>query len=63
MSVDAREMFGGLVPDGDMARLAGILRPLVQGERDADRLTDGMGPDGEKLVLLILQELARLDTH
>ena len=48
---------------GDMARLAGILRPLVQGERDADKLTDGMGPDGEKLVLLILQELARLDTH
>jgi hypothetical protein len=48
---------------GDMARLAGILRPLVQGERDADKLTDGMGPQGEKLVLLILEELAKLDTH
>jgi hypothetical protein len=48
---------------GDMARLAGILRPLVQGERDADKLTDGMGPEGEKLVLLVLQELARLDRH
>jgi len=48
---------------GDMARLAGILRPLVQGERDADKLTKGMGSEGEKLVLLILEELARLDTH
>jgi len=48
---------------GDMARLAGILRPLVQGERDADQLTRGMGPEGEKLVILILEELGRLDTH
>ena len=48
---------------GDMARLAGILRRLVQGERDAERLTDGMGPEGEKLVLLVLKELAKLDTH
>jgi len=48
---------------GDMARLAGILRPLVQGERDADKLTQGMGAEGEKLVLLILEELAKLDTH
>lgn len=46
---------------GDMARLAGILRPLVQGERDADKLTEGMGPEGEKLVLGILGELAKLD--
>ena len=46
-----------------MARLAGILRRLVQGERDAERLTDGMGPEGEKLVLLVLKELAKLDTH
>ena len=48
---------------GDMARLAGILRPLVQGERDADKLIQGMGPEGENLVVLILQELAKLDTH
>ncbi len=46
---------------GDMARLAGIMRPLVQGERDADKLCEGMGPEGEKLVLAILGELARLD--
>jgi len=48
---------------GNMARLAGILRPLVQGERDADKLTQGMGPEGEKLVLLILEELVKLDPH
>jgi hypothetical protein len=48
---------------GDMARLAAILRPLVQGERDAEKLTAGMGADGEKLVLAILDELGRLDTH
>jgi len=48
---------------GDMARLAAILRPLVVGERDADKLTEGMKPEGEKLVLLILEELAKLDVH
>jgi len=48
---------------GDMARLAGILRPLVQGERDAEKLSSGMGVEGQKLVVAILEELARLDTH
>ena len=48
---------------GDMARLAGIFRPLIQGERNTDQLTEGMGPQGEKLVLSILQELAKLDRH
>ncbi len=48
---------------GDMARLAGILRPLVQGERDSDTLTEGMGPEGEKLVIAIVEELAKLDRH
>lgn len=48
---------------GDMARLAAILRPLVQGERDADKLSQGMGVEGQKLVVAILGELAKLDTH
>jgi hypothetical protein len=48
---------------GDMARLAGILRPLVQGERDLDKLTTGMQAEGQQLVAAILQELARLDQH
>jgi hypothetical protein len=48
---------------GDMARLAAILRPLVQGERDADKLTAGMSAEGQKLVVAILDELAKLDMH
>lgn len=48
---------------GDMARLSAILRRLIDGERDADRLTKGMGPLGRELVLSILDELAKLDLH
>ncbi|MDT8386374.1 MAG: hypothetical protein RQ736_02585 [Thiogranum sp.] len=48
---------------GDMARIAGILRPLVEGERDADKLAEGMSTEGQTLVLAILEELAKLDSH
>ncbi len=48
---------------GDMARIAGLVRPLVTGERDADKLCKGMGDSGEKLVLGILRELAKLEAH
>ena len=48
---------------GDMARLSAILRPLVEGERDAEKLTTGMSAEGEKLVLQILAELGKLDVH
>jgi hypothetical protein len=48
---------------GDMARLAGIIRPLIHGERDPDRLAKGMGAQGRQLVLLILDELGRLEAH
>ena len=48
---------------GDMARLAGIVRPLVTGERDADKLCEGMGEKGQQLVLGILRELAKLEAH
>ncbi len=48
---------------GDMARLAAILRPLVQGERDADKLSEGMGAEGRTLVEAIVTELAKLDSH
>ncbi len=48
---------------GDMARLGGLLRPLMQGERNADRLCQDMGALGESLVLSILTELARLERH
>ena len=45
---------------GDMARLGGIMRRLVDGERDADKLTRGMGAQGKGLVFNLLDELARL---
>lgn len=48
---------------GDMARLGGMMRRLVDGERDADKLTRGMGPLGKELVLNLLEELAKLRTH
>jgi hypothetical protein len=46
---------------GQMARLAGVIRPLIQGERDPDRLTRGMDGQGERLVLAVLAELGKLE--
>jgi hypothetical protein len=48
---------------GDMARLGGIMRRLVDGERDEARLTRGMGELGRKLVRDILAELERATLH
>lgn len=48
---------------GDMARLGGIMRRLVDGERDADNLAKGMGPLGRELVVNLLEELAKLGAH
>lgn len=45
---------------GDMARLGGMMRRLVNGERDADQLARGMGALGRELLISILDELARL---
>lgn len=46
---------------GAMARLAAVIRPMINGERDPDRLTRGMDRQGRQLVLDMLDELARLD--
>ncbi len=48
---------------GDMARLGGIMRRLVNGERDESKLTRGMGELGRKLVRDILTELERTVLH
>jgi hypothetical protein len=48
---------------GDMARLGGIMRRLVDGERDAGKLSKGMGPLGKELVVNLLNELAKLRSH
>ena len=45
---------------GDMAKLAAIMRRLVNGERDADQLVAGMGPLGRELLISLLDELAKL---
>lgn len=48
---------------GDMARLGGVMRRLVNGERDADTLMKGMGPLGRQLLLDILSELGKAGLH
>ena len=48
---------------GDMARLGGMMRRLVDGERDSDKLTKGMGALGKELVINLLDELAKLRPH
>jgi len=48
---------------GDMARVAAILRRLLNGERDPDKLTRGMGKRAEGLTLSLLEELGKLETH
>jgi hypothetical protein len=48
---------------GDMARLGGIAKRLVDGERDPEKLCKGMGPQGESLVLSLLGELGKLERH
>ena len=47
----------------DMGQLAGRIRPLINGERDPDRLTQGMGTRGEQLMLDLLDELGKLSHH
>ncbi len=48
---------------GDMARLSGIMHPLISGEREPEKLTRGMSAQGEALVLALLEELAKLEAH
>lgn len=45
---------------GDMRLLGGQIKRLLDGERNPDVLTKGMGPSGQQLVLGILDELNKL---
>jgi hypothetical protein len=61
-------MLGGMAEQmsavgGDMAAVGAVLKDLIDGERDTDRLCDKTGPQGESLVLQILSELAKLEIH
>ncbi len=46
---------------GDMGILAGRLRPLVDGERDTNKLTEKMSDKGQKLMVDIIEELIKLE--
>jgi len=46
--------------EGDMRLLGGRIKRIIDGERDPDRLCEGMGAMGSQLMLSILEELAKL---
>ena len=46
---------------GDMGILSGRIRPLIEGERDMDKLTEKMSDKGEKLMMSIVEELIKLE--
>ena len=48
---------------GEMSRISAIFRRLINGERDPDALTKGMGKKAEELTLSILEELGKLEKH
>lgn len=67
-NVEALQLIGNMATQmmhagGDMARLAALMRPLVLGERDPNKLHEGLTDKGEKLLLAILDELRKLETH
>lgn len=48
---------------GDMRQLGGIMKKLVDGERDPDALTKKMSANGKQLVMQLLDELSKLANH
>ena len=61
-------MLGGMAEQmsmagGDMASVGAILKDLIDGERDVDKLCDKVGPQGESLIVQILAELGKLEVH
>jgi hypothetical protein len=48
---------------GDLARFSTLIKPMVDGERNLDKLCTKIGPQGESLVIAILSELGKLDAH
>ena len=48
---------------GDMARIAGAIRPMINGERNPDVLGKNMDLRGQQLLHNILDELGKLDLH
>lgn len=48
---------------GDMSRVAAAIRPMINGERDPEKLCSRLDIRGQQLVLQILEELGKLDLH
>lgn len=48
---------------GEMAQIASVIRPLSLGERDADKLCQGLNEKSADLVMAILSELGKLEGH
>ena len=48
---------------GDMARVAAVIRPMINGERNPEVLCERMDTRGQQLILQILDELGKLDLH
>ncbi len=48
---------------GDLALFSALIKPMVDGERNVDKLCSKIGPQGESLVVAILDELSKLDNH
>jgi hypothetical protein len=61
-------MLGGMAEQmsmagGDMASVGAIIKDLIDGERNVDKLCDKVGPQGESLIVQILAELGKLEVH
>jgi len=48
---------------GDMSNLSAVMKNMIDGERNVDKLCTRMGAQGESLITQILSELAKLDSH
>ena len=67
-NLQALQIVGGMAKQmlsagGDMSILSGRLRPLIEGERDPDKLTERMSDQGRKLMLDIIEELIKLEAN
>lgn len=61
-------MLGGMAEQmssagGDMANLGAVLKDMIDGERNVDKLCDRIGPQGESLITQIIDELSKLEVH
>ena len=48
---------------GDLGAAADRIRPLAEGERDLEKLSEGLSDNSRKLIVEILQELRRFEAH